>query len=232
MNSNRCSRRPTSTDNATPVSFEKRLGRPPWYRAVGRRERTMAIGDAPITALLRKWADGEQSALDRLAPLVYAEVHRLAAAQLRRERPDHTFSATDLVSEAFLRLASEIPECVDRAHFFALAARQMRRILVDHARQRTAEKRGGGDRTTTFDEATISCARPDALCALDDALEALAAFDERKAHVVELHYFGGMGHKEIASALSLHENTVARDLRLAEAWLHACLTDASDEAAS
>jgi RNA polymerase sigma factor (TIGR02999 family) len=100
----------------------------------------------------------------------------------------------------------------------------MRRILVDHARRRTAGKRGGHDRPITFDESLIAGDRPDALVALDDALDALAAVDERKARAVELHYFGGMAHKEIASALAVHENTVARDLRLAEAWLHRQMT--------
>src|SRR6185369_16395498 len=153
-------------------------------------------------------------ALDRLTPIVYGELRRLAGVCLRRERPGHTLSPAELVSEAFLRLADgQHPAYEDRVQFFAVAARQMRRILVDHARRRTADKRGGHDRPVTFDESLHLGDQPDDLVELDDALEALAAFDERKAHAVELHYFGGMAQKEIAAALSVHENTVARDLR-------------------
>jgi RNA polymerase sigma factor (TIGR02999 family) len=187
----------------------------------------VAAGDAPVTVLLRAWAEGDQGALERLTPAVYGELRRLAGAYLRRERPGHTLKPTELVSEAFLRLAGgEHPSYEDRVQFFAVAARHMRRILVDHARRRTAQKRGGRDRAVTFDEGLVSGDRPDELVALDDALEALAAMNERKARAVELHYFGGMGHKEIASALGVHQNTVARDLRLAEAWLHRHMTDA------
>jgi RNA polymerase sigma factor (TIGR02999 family) len=185
----------------------------------------MTAGDAPVTALLHAWAEGERDALDRLTPIVYAELHRLAAARMRHEGPGHTFSPTDLVSEAFLRLVGrEHGTYTDRVHFFAVAARHMRRILVDHARKRATDKRGGRARPEVLDETRMSVDRPDALCALDDALDALAAVDERKARVVELHYFGGMAQKEIAAALSVHENTVARDLRLAEAWLRESMT--------
>jgi RNA polymerase sigma-70 factor, ECF subfamily len=181
----------------------------------------MAAGDPPVTVLLQAWAQGDQGAFDRLMPMIYGELRGLAGAYLRRERPGHTLSPTELVSEAFLRLsAGQHPAYEDRIQFFAAAARSMRRILVDHARRRTADKRGGPDRPVTFDEGLVSGERPDELVALDGALEALAAVDERKARTVELHYFGGMSHKEIAAALSVHENTVARDLRLAQAWLH------------
>lgn len=181
----------------------------------------MRDGDAPVTLLLRAWAEGDRDAFDRLTPVVYDELHRLAGAYMRRERPDHTLTPTALVSEAFLRLVGGThPAYEDRVQFFAVAARHMRRILVDHARRRTAEKRGGLDRPVVFDEGLISGDRPEELVALDDALEALAAVDERKARVVELHYFGGMNQKEVADVLHVHENTVARDLRLARAWLH------------
>lgn len=183
------------------------------------------MGNAPFTVLLRAWAEGDETALDRLTPAVYDELRRLAGAYMRKERPGHTLSPTELVSEAFLRLAGgEHPAYEDRVHFFAVAARHMRRILVDHARRRTADKRGGRDRPVTLDEELIAGERPDELVALDEALEALAAVDERKARVVELHYFGGMAQKEIAAALGVHENTVARDLRLAEAWLNRHMT--------
>ncbi|HWO23420.1 MAG TPA: ECF-type sigma factor [Kofleriaceae bacterium] len=181
----------------------------------------MATGDPPLTVLLQAWAEGDQSAFDRLTPLVYDELRRLAGAHLRRERPDHTLSPTELVSEAFLRLIGRAhPAYEHRVQFFAVAARHMRRILVDHARRRTADKRGGRDRPVTFDEGLIAINRPQELIALDDALAALAAMDERMARAVELHYFGGMSQKEVAATLAVHENTVARDLRLAQAWLH------------
>jgi RNA polymerase sigma factor (TIGR02999 family) len=187
----------------------------------------MASDEAPVTVLLQAWAGGDRDALDRLTPLIYEELHRLAAAHLRRERPDHTLSPTDLVAEAFLRLAGgQHPPYDHRTRFFAVAARHMRRILVDHARRRVAAKRGGPERPVTLDEALVAGGRPEALLALDEALSAFAAVDERKARAVELHYFGGMGHQEIASELSVHVNTVARDLRLAEAWLNRHLTGA------
>jgi len=189
----------------------------------------MATGDAAVTKLLQAWAEGDRSALDRLTRVVYDELRRLAAAYLRRERPDHTLSPTALVSEAFLRLSGgEHPAYEHRVQFFAVAARHMRRILVDHARRRTAEKRGGLDRPVTFDEGLIAGERPEELVALDDALLALAAVDERKARAVELHYFGGMSQKEVATALGLHENTVANDLRFARAWLHQHMIDAAN----
>lgn len=180
----------------------------------------MATPDKPVTVLLRAWTQGDPTALEQLLPLVYAELHRLAVAYMRRERPDHTFTPTELVSEAFLRLVGGARlSFTDRVQFFALAARQMRRILVDHARRRIADKRGGKERAEPFDDARVPAERSDELVALDDALDALAALDERKARVVELHYFGGMSQKEIAEALSVHENTVARELKMAQAWL-------------
>jgi RNA polymerase sigma factor (TIGR02999 family) len=173
-----------------------------------------------VTVLLQAWAKGDQGALAQLTPAVYGELKRLAAANMRRERPGHTLSPTALVSEAFLRLAGGDVSFQDRIQFFALAASHMRRILVDHARRRTAGKRGGRDRPVTLNEEICSGERPSELLDLDEALEALAQADPRKARAIEMHYFGGMGQKEIAEALSVHVNTVARDLRLAEAWLN------------
>lgn len=173
-----------------------------------------------ITRLLGAWSRGDRDALEHLTPLVYDELHRLAAAHMRREREGHTFSATALVSEVFLRLVKgEQPSLENRVHFFSLAARIMRRILVDHARARTADKRGRGEGVVDLDAAQLPDERPEELCALDDALRALEEADVRKARAVEFHYFGGMSHKEIAVALAVHENTVARDLRMAEAWI-------------
>ncbi len=138
---------------------------------------------------------------------------------MRRERVGHTFRATDLVSEAYLKLSEGAPlQLADRAHFFAIAVRHMRQILVDHARRRAANKRGAGTRRVTLDDA-IAVDHSEDLIALDDALRALASHDERKAQVVELHYLGGLTQDEIARVLDVHVNTVARDLRFAAAWL-------------
>jgi len=156
---------------------------------------------------------------DEIAPLIYQELRRLAAFHLRGERPGHTFSPTALISEAYLRLAGGALEFNDRAHFFAIASRCMRQILVDHARKRGAEKRGAGERPVEFDETRIATDRPSELVALDEALEALAQFDARKARITELHYFGGLTQEEIAAVCDVHVNTVARDLRLSAAWL-------------
>ena len=187
------------------------------------------MGDASVTTLLHAWAQGDRDAFERLTPIIYGELHRIADAYLRRERPEHTLSPTDLVSEAFLRLVGgEHPSYEHRVQFFAVAARHMRRILIDYARRRTAGKRGGHNRRVTFEEALVRRDRPEELVALDDALEALAAVDARKALVVELHYFGGMSQREIAAVLLVHENTVARDLRLAQAWLYRHMMDAAD----
>jgi RNA polymerase sigma factor (TIGR02999 family) len=175
----------------------------------------------PITVLLERWRAGEREALDQLMPLVYEELRRLAARHLGRERPEHTLRPTDLISEAYLRLAGDGQLALrDRVHFFAIAARKMRQILVDHARRRARGKRGAGAAAVTFDEELVAGDRPEELIALDDALAALAAFDERKARVIELHYFVGLTLAEVAEALGVHVNTAARDLRLGEAWVH------------
>ncbi len=174
----------------------------------------------PVTVYLRAWQAGDAAAFDRLIELVHTELHRLASARMRGEQVGHTFSPADLVSEAFLRLAGANVDWQDRAHFFAVAARTMRQILVDHARAKTALKRGGRAQPVTLDEQLVASGRPDELLALDDALTALALVDERKAKVIELRYFAGLEHKEIAVAMNVHVNTVARDLRLGEAWLH------------
>ncbi|HVK74126.1 MAG TPA: ECF-type sigma factor [Kofleriaceae bacterium] len=188
----------------------------------------MADGPATVTLLLRAWRAGDRSALDALLPQVYAELHRLAVGVLRGERPGHTLRATELVSEAYLRLGGgQAPASNDRVHFFALAARSMRQVLVDHARRRGARRRGGGERPLPLDDGLIAADRPDDLLDLDEALDALSRDDERKARVVELHYFGGLTHAEIASALELHATTVARDLRFAEAWLRRHIREAA-----
>jgi RNA polymerase sigma factor (TIGR02999 family) len=181
-----------------------------------------------VTALLHAWRDGDPGAFAELVPLVYSELHRLAARQLRGERPDHTFRPTDLVNEAYLRLTHGAPpELSDRTHFFAIAARNMRQILIDHARRRSAGKRGAGVERIPLDDRMVAPDKTEELIAFDEALQALAAFDERKARVVELHYFAGLTHEEIATVEKLHFNTVARDLRLAVAWLHSHLHEST-----
>jgi RNA polymerase sigma factor (TIGR02999 family) len=176
-----------------------------------------------VTLLLRAWSGGDPAAMDRLMPLLYDELRRLAARHMGRERDGHTLRATELVSEAFVRLGAEGAQATDRVHFFALAARAMRQVLVDHARRRAADKRGGGARAVTFDESLVAVERPDEIVALDEALQALAREDDRKARAVELHYFGGMSIDEVASALGVHERTVMRDLRFSEAWIRSWL---------
>jgi RNA polymerase sigma factor (TIGR02999 family) len=173
-----------------------------------------------VTMLIRDWRAGDEAALDRLIPVVYAELKALADRSLRRERPDHTLQATALVHEAYGRLVHADIEFADRAHFFAVAARTMRRVLVDYARTRARQKRGGARVDVTLEEHVASVQeRPEEFLALDEALDRLAAIDVRKAKIVELHYFAGFTYAEIAAALEISDVTVFRDLRLARAWL-------------
>ena len=175
-----------------------------------------------ITASLRKWREGDESAFDRVIEYVYEDLHRRAAAYVRRERGDDTMQPTALVHEAFLKLIDKREiEWQDRNHFLAVAAQAMRRILVDRARARGRGKRGGNNQDLTFDEATIVVpSRPDVdLESLDEALKQLASFDERQARIVELKYFGGMTLDETADYLGISRATVRRDWQIARAWL-------------
>ena len=174
-----------------------------------------------VTELLRAWGSGDRSALDQLVPIIHEELRRLARLQMRAERDNHTLQTTALVNEAFLRLVDlRRIRWQDRAHFLALSARLMRRILVDHARSRNYQKRGGGAANLTLDEALIgSVERSADLVALDDALEDLARVDARKSQVVELRFFGGLSVEETAQALKISAETVTRDWRLAKVWL-------------
>src|SRR5713101_1857505 len=174
-----------------------------------------------VTGLLLAWSQGEPAALDKLVPLVYAELRRIAHRYMNRERHGRTLQTTELVNEAYLRLidASQV-SWQDRAHFFAISAQLMRRILVDFARSRRYPKRGGGAHRATFDEALLASPAPGPdLVALDDALEALAVKDARKCRVVELRFFGGLSVDETAEVLKVSPDTVHRDWRLAKAWL-------------
>lgn len=174
-----------------------------------------------VTSLLRQWSGGDPCARDELVPLVYQELRRLAHYHLRRERSAHTLQTTALVHEVYLRLCSQDdPQWEDRAHFFAVTARMMRRILVDYSRRRGAEKRGGDGLRLGLDEALmLPLKQPFDLIALDGALEQLAAFDPRKCQVVEMRFFVGLAAKEIAMVLKTSEATVRRDWVIAKAWL-------------
>jgi RNA polymerase sigma factor (TIGR02999 family) len=174
-----------------------------------------------LTALLRAWGNGDQSALERLTPLVYDELHRLARTQMSRENEGHTLQTTALINEAYLRLVDfQGVRWQDRAHFFAVSAQLMRRILIDFARSRGVQKRGGGALQLSLDDALAMSAQPDTnVVALDDALKALAAVDQRKSKVVELRFFGGLSVEETAEVLRVSVETVMRDWKFAKVWL-------------
>src|SRR5271156_6830414 len=177
------------------------------------------LGD--VSKLLLAWTGGEQSALDKLTPIVYQELHRLARRYMKGERPGHSLQATALVNEAYLRLVDyKRMQWQNRAHFFAVSAQGMRRILVEHARRQN-QKRGGDVQRVALDEAVVvGDAKPADLRALDDALNALGQVDPRKAHVVEMRFFGGLSVDETAEVLKVSAVTVMRDWNTAKAWLY------------
>jgi RNA polymerase sigma-70 factor (ECF subfamily) len=192
-----------------------------------------AAGD--ISALLRAWSDGDQNALEKLTPIVYDELHRLARRYMRRERPGNTLQTTALVNEAYMRLVDyKRMQWQDRAHFFAVSSQLMRRILVERARRRNL-KRGGGVPHVALEDAAEVCdgnrtADPGGnLVALDDALNALALLDPRKVQVVEMRFFGGLTLEETAEVLRVSAITVRRDLRTAKAWLFRELKGGTDD---
>ena len=186
---------------------------------------------APVTQLLRAWSGGDEEALTRLLPLVDAELRRLAKAYMARERHGHTLQATALVNEAFIRLIdTRNVAWNDRAHFLGIAARLMRRVLIDHARARGMKKRGAGAYMLPLEEGMAVVAAPAVdLIALDAALDALAAIDERKGRVIEMRFFGGMTVEETAAALHVSTDTVKRDWRVAKLWLLKELDGAAGE---
>src|SRR5450759_677449 len=187
-----------------------------------------AEGD--ISTLLRAWSGGDQGALERLTPIVYDELRRLARRYMKHERPGHSLQTAALVNEAYLRLVDyERMQWQNRAHFFAVSAQLMRRILVEHARRHN-QKRGGDVRHVLLDEAAVMTGkRPADLVALDDAMNALERFDPRKVRVVEMRFFGGLSLEETAAVLQVSAVTVRRDLRTAKAWLHRELTGSADD---
>ena|SRR5437773_1515652 len=185
-----------------------------------------------ITQLLQAWRGGDERALEKLTPRVYRELHQAAGRCMNRERDGHTLQTTALINELYLRLVDlKEVDWQNRAHFFALCARQMRRILTDQARARQSHKRGSGAYVISLDEAptVASASRTDVLAAVDDALKALAKVDERKSQVVELRFFGGLTVEETAEVLKVSPDTVARDWRLAKAWLLRELSDKANE---
>jgi RNA polymerase sigma-70 factor, ECF subfamily len=184
-----------------------------------------------ITQLLQAMHTGDRSAADKLLPLVYKELHRLAAAYMRRERPDHTLQPTALINEAYLRLAGEDVDWNGRAHFIGLAAHVMRQVLVDHARAHKAERRAGGLRRVDMDEnLAIAPERLGEIQFIDEALERLARRNQRQARVVELRYFGGLSVEQIASVLGIAPRSVKRDWSRARIWLHRELHPDSESA--
>lgn len=180
-----------------------------------------------VTRLLNDWGNGDSTALDQLMPIVYAELRAIAARYLRSERQDHTLQPTALVNEAYLRLIDQKHvNWQNRAHFVGVAAQMMRRILVDHAKSHNRAKRGGGALRVTLDEGlALADERADDLVELDEALTALEALDERKSRVVEMKYFGGLSVEETAEVLNVSVITVARDWKLAKAWLYTTIND-------
>jgi len=200
-----------------------------WYYFVvpssSPRERVVIVTELSepqgVTQLLLAWNEGDEGALERLVPLVYQELRRLAKRQMRGERPDHSLQPTALINEAYLRLVDlRNVQWQNRAHFFALCAQMMRRILVDFARSRRYQKRGGGARPISLDHALeVSPEKSKDLVAVDNALTALAKIDARKGQVVELRFFGGLTAEETAEVLKVSPETVLRDWKLAKAWL-------------
>ena len=181
-----------------------------------------------ITELLAAWGDGDQAAFERLVPLVYAELKRIARRHMNRESEGHVLQTTALVHEAYVKLVSQKgAKWQDRAHFFAVSSQQMRRILVDTARSRIRQKRGSGAVVVSLDDApALSMSRAAEFVALDDALTELAKLDQRRSRVVEMRYFGGMSVEETAQALNISPDTITRDWKAAKAWLYAELNRA------
>ncbi len=181
-----------------------------------------------VTRLLQQWSGGNKQALDELMPLVYDQLHRLAANCLRAENRDHTLRATALVNEAYVRLVGANVSWQDRVHFFAVSARMLRRILVDHAKSHNRQKRGGEFEKVPLDEAILVGPQADkGIVELDEALRRLAARDVRKSELVELLFFGGLTYDEAAAALNISPATVHRELTLAKAWLYRELSASS-----
>jgi RNA polymerase sigma factor (TIGR02999 family) len=181
----------------------------------------MSSTSSDVTLLLHRVAQGDQDALAKLMPLIYGQLRRLAAHYMLSERPDHTLQPTALVNEAYMLLVKQRVGWQNKAHFFAVAARLMRRILIDHARGHLRDKRGGGEKAVPLDEALIFAAEQSSeLVKLDQSLERLAKLDPRQSKIVELRFFGGLTVEQTAAVLGISEKTVKRDWSMAKAWLH------------
>jgi|SRR5687767_1668211 len=191
----------------------------------------MAPSTNEVTQLLIAWGNGDETALGQLMPLVYSELHRLAHRHIRKERPGHTLQTSALLNEAFLRLVDQRGvDWQSRAHFFSIAARMMRRILVDYARSRRYAKRGGNAQQVSFDEQLVVSRQVSAdVLAIHDALNELATMDERKSKVVELRFFGGLSIDETAEVLGVSPGSVMRDWTLAKAWLRLTIKPADED---
>ena len=186
-----------------------------------------AVSD--ISKLLQAWSEGDQNALEKLTPVVYDELHRLARRYMRRERPGHSLQTTALVNEAYMRLLDyKRIEWQDRTHFFAISAQLMRRILVEHARRHNLKRGGGVPHVSLEEAAVVGGGRAADLVALDDAMNALARLDPRKVQVVEMRFFGGLSVEETAEVLKVSPVTVMRDWRTAKAWLYRELGGTTD----
>ena len=184
--------------------------------------------DHEVTRVLQSISEGDDSAVEKLMPLVYSEFKQLARGYMSRERSDHTLQATSLVNEAYLKLVDQKNvNWQNRSHFFAVGAQAMRRILVDHARTKSRNKRGGGVANLELEEELVKAPeRPEEVLFLDEALEKLAAFDERQAKIVEMRFFGGMNVQEVADSLGVSKRTVEGDWSMAKAWLRRELSEA------
>ena len=182
----------------------------------------MTEQSAEITGYLRRWRNGDESALEDVLPLVYKELRQIAKRYRAKERGEHTFQTTEIISEAYLRLAGQnATDWQDRSHFFAVASKMMRNLLVDHARSKQFQKRGSGAEKVNIDDVAVMSNSPDAnIIALDEALVNLAKFDERKSRIVELRYFGGLSSQEVGDILGLSEITIKREWLKAKAWLY------------
>jgi RNA polymerase sigma factor (TIGR02999 family) len=188
---------------------------------------TRSSSPEEVTQLLVAWGNGNKAALEKLMPLVYDELRRLAHHYMRREHPGHTLQTTALVNEAYFRLVDQKHvHWQNRAHFFAISAQLMRRILIDHARSHQFVKRGGGAHKVSLDDVAVVAQEQAAdLLALDDALRSLAAIDERKGRIVELRFFGGLSAEETAEALKISPRTVMREWSMAKAWLYRAISN-------
>ncbi len=188
------------------------------------------MADEPLTQLLIDWQQGNRQALEKLTPAIYEELKRIAQSAFRGERSSHTLQPTALVNEAYVKLIGAHVDWKNRAHFFALAARMMRRILVNHAKARNAQKRGSGQIFDTYIEEkhnTDTEVDEVLLLTLNDQIEKLSQLDKRCAEAIELHYFAGLTHKEMSSALNISTSTLERDLKFAKAWLRKNMSEAS-----